>query len=405
MTVAADRTSNPEADAPVAAYLTGFVVMGIALSSFGPALSHLRDGLDTNDGGIAFVLAGQGVGYIAGSFLAGRGLDRGRGHVWWATSLIIATVALALGGSMPNLASMTAVFAVMGAACGVSDVCGNTLVMWSRPNGATSLLNALHLCFALGALLSPVLVNRSLHFTNALWGAAIPMAMLTVFVVWSLLRHPVPSRTRLDTVAMSDATGGRNLHVFVICMFFFAYVALEMGFAGWIHTYTEQIHYGGSATATGMITTFWVGFALGRLVSIWVAGRVTPGWMVAVPVCACVVSSALLVAFRDAGPMLWVVTFLFALSVAPQYASMMGFAESHLALSGRNTAAIIGASGLGGLILPWGIGQLFDAVGPKALPYTTLAMSLVTASVAAIAGALLVHAHRPPATSMNVPVV
>jgi fucose permease len=388
----------------VGTYLVSFVVMGIALASFGPALSHLRDHLHTNDGGIAFVLAGQSIGYIGGSFLAGRGLDRGRGHVWWSISLVVATASLAIGGSMPTLASMTAVFAVMGAACGVSDVCGNTLVMWSRPDGAGSLLNALHLSFAIGALAAPLLVNRSLHYTGALWGVSIPMAFLTAYVVWSLLGHRVPVRTRLDTVARSDATGARTFHVLVICLFFFAYVALEMGFAGWIHTYTEQIHYGGAATATGIITTFWVGFALGRAVSIWVAGRVSPGWMVAVPVCVCVAASALLVVFRDAGPMLWVVTFVFALSVAPQYASMMAFAESHLALSGGNTAAIVGASGLGGLVLPWAIGQLFDAVGPKALPFTTLAMSVVTAIIAALAGRLLVEAHRPPVTSMNVPV-
>jgi fucose permease len=126
--------------------------------------------------------------------------------------------------------------------------------------------------------------------------------------------------------------------------------------------------------------------------------------MVAVPVCVCVASSTLLVLFREAGPMLWVVTFVFALSVAPQYASMMAFAESHLALSGGNTAAIVAASGLGGLVLPWAIGQLFDAVGPKALPFTTLAMSITTALVAALAGRMLVEAHRPPVTSMNVPV-
>jgi fucose permease len=102
--------------------------------------------------------------------------------------------------------------------------------------------------------------------------------------------------------------------------------------------------------------------------------------------------------------MLWVVTFVLALSVAPQYASMMAFAESHLALSGKNTAAIIGASGFGGLLLPWLLGQLFDAVGPRALPLTTFAMALVTAVAAGMAGRVLLRAQRPPVTSMKVPV-
>ena len=156
------------------------------------------------------------------------------------------------------------------------------------------------------------------------------------------------------------------LQVVFVCLFFFAYVALETGFAGWIHTYVEQIGYGDATTATGMVTVFWAGFTLGRRARIWMARLLSPGWMVAGEHgrrrCVAAVLFAL---FRDGGPMLWVVTFLFAVSIAPQYASMMAFAESHLALSGKNTSVIVGASGVGGLVMPWLLGQLFDAVGPR----------------------------------------
>jgi fucose permease len=404
MSTEGTAASVAPSDAPVAAYLLGFALIGIALSALGPALSHLRDRLHTNDGGVATVFAAQAIGYILGTFVAGRVLDRGRGHQWWSAAMVVATLGVAVGGSMPDLATTSAVFAVVGGACGLSDVCGNTLIMWSRPEGPGSLLNALHLFFAIGALSAPLLVNRSLHFTHSLAGVAVPMGMVTIVASARMLRSPAPVRTRLDTVARSHAGGARSLHVVLVCVFFFAYVGLEGGFAGWLHTYTEQIHYGGAGTATGMITMFWVGFALGRVVAIWLAARFSAGWIVAVSCSFCVGASALFAVFRGGGPMLWVVTFVLALSVAPQYASMMAFAESHLALSGKNTAAIIGASGFGGLLLPWLLGQLFDAVGPKALPFTTFAMALVTAVAAGVAGRVLLRAQRPPVTSMKVPV-
>lgn len=389
----------------VPAYLAGFVLIGMALTISGPALSHLRDRMHTDDGGIAWIFVGGSLGYIAGSALAGRGLDHGHGHRRWSLAMGVSTVGVVLVALAPTLPLLVLAFAVVGVASGVSDVSGNTLVMWSRPAGSGRLLNALHLCFAIGALCAPVFVNRSIHWFDSVWGMAIPIGLLAFYGATVMSRHPAPVRTRLDTVARSDATGARTWHVALVCGFFFAYVALEAGFAGWIHTYVEQIGYGDATTATGVVTVFWAGFMLGRVGAIWLAAVMSPGWIVAVGMVVSVVAAALFAVFSGAGPMLWVVTFLFAVSIAPQYASMMAFAESHLALSGRNTSAIVGASGVGGLVMPWLLGQLFDAYGPDVLPTVTVTAAVVTALLALVAGrALLRVDQRPPVTSTNAPV-
>ena len=386
------------------AYLVGFLLIGVALSLAGPALSHLRDRVGTTDGGIAWVFVGQSAGYIAGSVFAGHGLDAGRGHRRWVAAMVVATASIALIALAPSLLLLVLAFALLGWACGLSDVSGNTLVMWSRPEGPGQLLNALHLCFALGAMVTPILVNRSLHLLDSVWGVALPMAAFTVVCASLMLPHPSPVRTRLTIVERSHAGGERTMHVAVICAFFFAYAALETGFINWIHTYVEQINYGDAGTATGVTSMFGFGFALGRVAAIWTARHVTAGWTVAFTTAMSVVASALFFIFDGPGRLLWVVTLLFGLSVAPQYASMLSFAESHLALSGRNTSAIVAASGIGGLLMPFVVGQLFDRVGPQSLPPTVLAVALLTAVVAASSGRLLMAAQRPPVTSMNAPV-
>ncbi len=388
---------------PVPAYLIGFVLIGIALSLAGPSLSHLRDRVNTTDGGIAWVFVGQSAGYIAGSIFAGHGLDSGRGHRRWIAAMVLSSASLALIAMAPSLLLLVIAFAVLGLACGLCDVSGNTLVMWSRPEGPGPLLNSLHLCFAIGAMVTPLLVNRSLHLVDSVWGVALPMVALTAVCASLMLPHPSPMRTRLATVERSHAGGARTMHVAVICAFFFAYVAMETGFANWIHTYVEQIEYGDAGTATGVTSMFGFGFALGRLAAIWTARHVSSGWTVAITTGMSVVASVLFVIFDGPGVMLWIVTLLFGLTVAPQYASMLAYAESHLALSGRNTSAIVAASGIGGLLMPFIVGQLFDRVGPQSLPPTVLVLAILAAAVAAYAGRLL-SAQRPPVTSMNVPV-
>lgn len=390
--------SRPVHTSPVAAYLTGFVFIGIALSTAGPALSALRDRVGTDDSGIASLFVGSSAGYIAGSFLAGRLLDAGHGHRAWIAAMWIAVVSMLGVAAAPSLGVLVVSFTVLGCVCGLSDVCGNTLVIWSRPSGSSALLNALHMMFAVGAMLAPVLVNRSLAWFDSVWGVTVPMALIAVWCTWMLARHEAPQKSRSVAAAPTDRsaarTEARGVLVAAVCVFFFAYVALETGFAGWIHTYVEQIGYGNATTATGVITAFWVGFTLGRVLSIPLARRVPPGTVVGGAMALSVVASVLFWMARGGGPMLWVVTFLFAVSIAPQYASMMAFAEQHLALSGGNTAAIIACSGIGGLVLPWLLGQLFDAVGPEALPPTITIVAVVTTIVAAVTGRLLVGSDR-----------
>jgi fucose permease len=312
-------------------------------------------------------------------------------------------VALLLVALAPNLPLLVGAFSAVGVACGVGDVSGNTLVMWSRPEGAGPLLNGLHLCFAVGAVLAPLVVGLSISAFDSMWAVVVPVAALTLACGLRMWRTPVPVHTRAADAERSHEGGARALHVALLALFFFSYVALESGFAGWIHTYVEEIGYGTAATATGMITVFWVGFMLGRVAAIWLSRLMTPGLLVSVAMMMSVVAALLFAAFRGPGPMLWVVTFLFAVSIAPQYASMMAFAETHLALSGGNISVLVGASGVGGLFVPWLLGQLFDRRGPGSLPVVMVLLAVLTALVALWAGRSLAEAQRPPATSSSEP--
>ena len=266
---------------PVWVYLVSFVVLGSALSFAGPALSHLRDRVGTDDGGISLVFVGSSGGYMFGSFLGGRFLDRGRGHQMWSGCMIISVAMIVVISQLRDLGPLVAAFVVLGVVNGVGDVSGNTLVVWSRPDAPGAALNALHLFFALGALSAPLLTNRAIAWSDSLWPVAIPLALLTAMCCYVLLSTPSPLKTRVA----HQSTGGtqtasvRRGQLAIVALFFFVYVALEIGFANWIHSYVEQIGYGDANTATGVTATFWVGFSVGRVVSIWLAHRFSAGWM------------------------------------------------------------------------------------------------------------------------------
>lgn len=385
------------------AYLLGFVLIGLGFGLGGPALSHLRDRAGVDDGAIAIVFATQSIGYILGSLVAGRGLDAGRGHRRLSLALVATTGAVALIGMADALVVMGIGFALLGLAGGVCDVSGNTLVVWSRPGRAARLLNALHLCFAVGAMLAPVVVNRSIALFGSVCGVALPMAAVTAVALVSL--HGVATPARVGGGAAVEPDGsvsrGRAVPVALVAGFFFVYVALEAGFAGWIHSYVEQIGYGGAGTATGVTTAFGIGFALGRVMSVAVAERVRPGPIVTVSVVAALVVAVVFVLRPGAGVGLWVVAFALALAAAPQYASMLAFAETRLGLSGAETAAMVAASGLGALIVPWAIGQGFDRLGASSFPAMIVALAVMALLVAGAAGRAVSRRPSPVRTAVE----
>jgi fucose permease len=389
-------------------YLVSFIVLGSALNVAGPALSHLRDQVGADDGSISLVFVGSSSGYMLGSFIGGRFLDRGRGHQAWSLCMIISVLMIVVISQLTDLAPLVAAFFVLGVVCGAGDVSGNTLVVWSRPDSPGPSLNALHMFFAIGALSAPLLTNRAIALKDSLWPVAVPLAILTAVCCFLLLRSPAPMKTRVADHAHDDedAASVRRGQLLVVGLFFFVYVALEVGFSNWIHSYVEQIGYGGPNTATGVTVTFWVGFLIGRMVAIPVARRYSAGWMLTGSMTIALASSIALVIVNGGGIGLWIVTFLFGVSIAPQFASMISYAEAHLALSGAATSVFIGAAGLGGLVMPWTLGQLFDAHGPEVLPPVVLVACLATIAV----GLWVRHivqvtgTQRPPVTSMNAPV-
>ena len=92
--------------------------------------------------------------------------------------------------------------------------------------------------------------------------------------------------------------------------------------------------------------------------------------------------------------MLWAIAFVFGAMVAPQYAAMMGFAEAHLSLSGRITSAIVATSGLGALVMPRIMGELFDRRGPGTFPGILVVLGVATVVTAVVVGRSLGRVPR-----------
>ena len=360
---------------PAPAYLGSFVVIGLSTSVIGPALSTLQHDAGVSLRAVSSLFVAQSIGYLVGTLASGRLIDRALGHRIYAAALLLGSAAFLVLPSASSLAALWAVFAVVGMAGGAVDAAGNTFVMWSRSGNVGSLMSALHLCFGVGALMCPLLIDRSQVWRGdialACWVIAGLSGVMGIFVLTRIEpSHPQHATDR----PLAPAT---TRHLAAVAFFFVLYVGLETGFGGWVHTYAERIHLGGAGAAAALTTVFWASFTLGRLASVGVARRVRPARLLFVSTTLAVAAAAVLM--TGSSPVItYAGTALMGVGTAPQFPCMMAFAEEHLNITGTATAWFIGAAALGGLTLPWLTGQVFASVGPTAVPKLALVMSTAT---------------------------
>jgi fucose permease len=365
-------------------YLVSFLLVGLSLSVLGPALTELRERSGADIGDIGVLFAGQSTGYIIGSFTGGRLYDRLDGHRVFAASLVLLGIGLGMVPVFDDLTGLFLTFVVVGVGASVADLGANTMLMWELGAGSGRAMNTLHLFFGIGALAAPLVVYVGLDVaTRSAAFACIVLAM------WAS-RVAAPSRPAKAREEHTDTTLPMLLLLF---LFFFLYVGLEIGYAGWITTYGEEIGFSDLA-ATWLTTTFWIGFTSGRLLASVLAHRVRPDMMLYAASAASVTAAVILIAGGGSTAPVWIGTALMGLATAPQFPGMMNLAERRIHISGSATSWFVGGAGAGGLVFPFVIGSWFDSRGATALPWAALALALAT--FAAFVGSSRALGHVVP---------
>ena len=353
---------------PVLLYWVSFLIIGLSLSVLGPALSELRERSGTDIGGIGILFVGQAAGYVIGSFVGGRLLDHLTGHRVFAGALALVGAGLLLVPLFDGIGALFATFLLIGAGAATTDVGANTMLMWELGGGVGRSMNVLHLCFGIGALAAPLFVYLGLD--TAVRGAAVACFLLAL---WALT---VP--TPVAAASTDEQHAGTTWRLLLLLStFFMLYVGLEVGFAGWIHTYGEEIEFSALA-ATWLTTVFWIGFTGGRLLSSAFGQLLRPKTLLAAACALSLLSTALLVAGDGRTVPVWIGTALFGIAAAPQFPVMLTYLERRIHVSGSATSWFVGGAGVGGLVFPWIIGRWFDASGAAVLPLSMLILAVLT---------------------------
>jgi FHS family Na+ dependent glucose MFS transporter 1 len=265
-------------------------------------------------------------------------------------------------------------------------------------------MNALHFFFGVGAFISPIIIAQAVLMTGGVRWAYWILAFLILPVAVGLSRLPSPAAPGSeDESAASDGdetgvprTSRSNHRVDVtlavwIALFFFLYVGAEGSFGGWIATYAKATGLGGSATAAYLTSVFWGALTLGRLLSIPLAARFSPRQVLAGDLMVCLISIFALLIWSGSEVITWIGTFGAGLGMASIFPTTISLAERHTTITGTVTSWFFVGGSLGGMTIPWAIGQLFESVGPRVTVFAIIAAVVLDAVIFAF---IVTHTRR-----------
>ena len=368
-------------------YYAAFIALGLVAASLGPTLPDLAAHTQTQLGEISFLFTARALGYLLGSFLGGRLYDRVSGHSLMAAALIVMATMAALTPLLSLLWLLTAVLLILGMAEGTVDVGGNTLLVWVHRHQVGPFMNGLHFFFGAGAFLSPIIIAQTVLVSgDIIWAYWVLALMMSPVAIW-LLRLPSPTA---QTVSQGDPVGGRridHLLVALIALFFVLYVGAEVGFGGWIFTYAVALNLSSETTAAYLTSAFWGALTLGRLLSIPIAVRVRPRFILLGDLVGCLASVGIILLWPNSLTALWLGAFGLGFSMASIFPTMISLAERRMTITGRISSWFFVGASAGSMSLPWLIGQLFESVGPRVMVFTVLVDLIVAVFI--FAGVML----------------
>jgi FHS family Na+ dependent glucose MFS transporter 1 len=377
-------------------YFAAFVAYGMVVAILGPTIPSLAEQTRSSLGEISILFTARSLGHIVGALYIARFYDRLPGHIVLGANLLVMGLMVALIPTLPLLWILSVILLILGVTEGSVDVGGNTMLVWIHRQKVGPFMNALHFLFGLGAFLGPIVVAQTVMLSGdinlAYWVVAL---ILVPIIVW-VLRIPSPAPTHKAEETHLKQEEIRL--IILIALFFFLHVGAELSFGDWIYTYTISLNLANVTTAAYLASAFWGSITAGRLIGIPFTTRVRPRTILFISLVGALVSVGIVLLWPNSSFALWAGAIGTGLSMASLFPSTITFAGRRLNITGRITGWFFIGVGAGSMTLPWIIGQVFEAIGPRSMMVIILTAILLALVVLGI----LIRYRVPDSESSSV---
>lgn len=245
-----------------------FFVSGIMSIMIGVLLPYLKDDYMLNYEQSGMLLSAHQIGNLCAILLAGvlpYVVGRKASTLIMSSGLVIGLFMMTFTGN-PLLLLVS--FALLGISKGtMSNICNTTIGEVS--GNKTAALNILHAVFAVGALLSPLIVFANTDLLTFGWKGSARMVAVLGILVWVLIifsRLPgkLPAKEKAAKGSTKAVLKSKSFWLATGILFF--YIGTEASIIGWFVTYFAEEGILSPTAAAFTPTMLWFMIMLGRIV-------------------------------------------------------------------------------------------------------------------------------------------
>lgn len=374
--------------------LFAFFVSGAASQPLGSFIPFLREtyGFSYDLSGI--LLSCQSVGNLAAVLAAGFlpvYLGRRTAILITAVWMVAGYLIFASGIGAPAL--LIAACLMTGVARGGNSNFANTMISTLPGEKATRGYNLLHGCFAVGALLSPLLlISCTRRWPGMGWrivAGLLCLLCLSQLVVYA--RMPLPPEKQEKSLKAVDHSFLRVKQFWLGAAMLLFYISTEYAIVGWLVTYFQDVGVLSADHAQMMNSLLWLVIFIGRMVGAAVTGKVSRSRILMADGVGLFVFFLVMFFSRTAGH---VVLGLVGVGffMATIYPTAFAFGSDCIKGNDLGCSIMIFTGSAGGIITPAMVGFVAERAGIRAgmgliLAYTALLLLSVILSVSSVQGA------------------
>lgn len=260
-----------------------FLLYGVYFNAFGANAESMMAFFGITESRQGFVMTIQSLGGIVMTVLLGLFGERLHKLYGLLAGAVLVGVAGVTIGTMPLYGNdsygLLLVFALIGGVGYITiDLLMNGVIADVFPEKKSTLLPIVHGFYGLGAMLAPLLVTwltdsgRPATFAvpYLVLGAA---ALVLGAVFWTVSRRATPHTPYADMTALRDRSVANPTEIFrdkrawlyLLCCFL--YLCFQNGIAVWLPNYYKTVHHMAGGAANAMLTLFFLGALVVRMLS------------------------------------------------------------------------------------------------------------------------------------------
>lgn len=271
-------TNNKQENQLLICVLFVFFVSGAASQPLGSFIPFLREAYGFSYDLSGILLSCQSVGNLISVLIAGilpSLLGRRRSILSTAVWMAVAYLIFVSGAGQPSF--LIAACLMTGLARGGNSNFSSTMISTLPGDKATRGYNLLHGCFAVGALLSPLLlVVCAQKWPETGWRLVAGLLCLLCLIQLTVyVKMPLPVEEQKRGVKRVDYGFVKVKQFWLGSLMLFFYISTEYAIVGWLVTYFQDIGILNANLSQMMNSLLWLVIFIGRMIGAALTGRVS----------------------------------------------------------------------------------------------------------------------------------